>query len=50
MLPKMQEQCRRFSEAKLRDALLELTQLNVDLRRGGREYSILEEILLRLLA
>ena len=47
---KMQEQCRRFSEAKLRDALLELTQLNVDLRSGGREYSILEEILLRLLA
>lgn len=47
---KMQDQCRYFTESKLRTALLDIAQLNVDLRKGGRDYSRLEEILLQLLA
>lgn len=46
---KMEAQCRRFTEAELRAALLAIAQLNVDLRKGGRDYSRLEEILLQLL-
>lgn len=46
---KMQEQCRRFEPEALRQALAEITQLNIDLRRGGRGYARLEEILLCLI-
>lgn len=46
---KMQEQCRRFQPEALQQALLDLAQLNIDLRRGGRGYTRLEEILLCLI-
>ena len=47
---KMQDQCQHFSESRLQAALLDIAQLNVDLRKGGRDYNRLEEILLQLLA
>lgn len=43
-------QCGRFSEQDLREALLALSQLNIDLRKGGRDYARLEEILVELLS
>ncbi len=42
-------QVRRFDERKLRQALLDMNQLNMDLRKGGRGYERLEEILVVLL-
>ncbi len=47
---KLAAQCRRFSEASLRRAILQLAELNIELRNGGRDYARLEEILLTLLA
>ncbi len=41
---------RRFSEERVRQALVDMTDLNSGLRRGGRSYSKLEEILLQLLS
>lgn len=38
-----------FSLEKLEKALLEITELNMDMRIGGRQYSKLEEILITLL-
>lgn len=43
-------QCARFKEQELREALLSMSQLNIDLRKGGRDYSRLEEILIKLLS
>lgn len=43
------EQCRRFTEAELSEAVLAIAELNVQLRQGGRDYARLEEILIRLL-
>lgn len=41
---------RRFSEERVRQALIDMADLNSGLRRGGRSYSRLEEILLQLLS
>lgn len=41
--------CQRFTYAELQRALLDIGQLNVDLRSGGRQYSLLREIVVRLL-
>lgn len=45
---KLDKQCRRFSRVKMQEALIALTELNIDLRNGGRDYERLEEILLKL--
>lgn len=44
------QQSRRFDEGRVRKALLALASLNTNLRRGGRSYEALEEILVALLA
>ena len=44
------QQARRFDEARVRKALLAIADLNTNLRRGGRSYEALEEILVALLA
>ena len=41
---------RRFSEERVRQALIDMADLNSGIRRGGRTYSRLEEILLQLLS
>ena len=41
---------RRFKEERVRQALLDIADLNSGIRRGGRTYSRLEEILLQLLS
>lgn len=46
---KMAEQSRRFEAGELERALLELSQLNIEVRYGGRQFEKLEEILIRLL-
>lgn len=43
------QQSRRFDEAALKQALLAIARLNVQLRQGGRSYAALEEILVQLL-
>ena len=45
----MQREVRGFTTQYLTKALLDLAQLNIDLRRGGRDYPRLEEIMLTLL-
>ena len=45
----LQREVRGFTAQALTQALLELAQLNIDLRKGGRDYARLEEILLLLL-
>ena len=45
----LQRELRGFTAQALTKALLELAQLNIDLRKGGRDYTRLEEILLQLL-
>ena len=45
----LQREVRGFTAQALTKALLELAQLNIDLRKGGRDYARLEEILLQLL-
>lgn len=42
-------QARRFEQNSLEDALLNIAQLNIDLRTGGRDYERLEEIMVKLL-
>lgn len=46
----LQRELRGFTAQALTKALLELAQLNIDLRKGGRDYTRLEEILLQLLS
>ena len=46
----LQREVRGFTAQALTKALLELAQLNIDLRKGGRDYARLEEILLQLLS
>ena len=46
----LQREVRGFTAQALTQALLELAQLNIDLRKGGRDYARLEEILLQLLS
>ena len=45
----LQREVRGFTTQALTKALLDLAQLNIDLRRGGRDYPRLEEIMLTLL-
>lgn len=45
----LQREVRGFTAQALTKALLELAQLNIGLRKGGRDYARLEEILLQLL-
>ena len=45
----LQREVRGFSTQSLTQALLALAQLNIDLRKGGRDYARLEEILVSLL-
>lgn len=47
---RLQEQCRHYTEDRLRGVLLAITQLNIDLRKGGRGYARLEEILTSLMS
>lgn len=42
-------QCSRFSEAKLKQAIFDIAQVNIDLRKGGRGFASLEEAFIRLL-
>ena len=42
-------QCHRYEYKALQEALLEVAQLNIDLRVGGRQYERLEEILIKLI-
>ena len=42
-------QCKAFSTISLEEALINLAQLNIELRRGGRKFEQLEESLLILL-
>lgn len=46
----LQREVRGFTAQALTKALLDLAQLNIDLRKGGRDYTRLEEILLQLLS
>ena len=43
------QQVKYFSLEQLLEALLEIGQLNKDLRKGGRDYARLEEILIKLI-
>lgn len=42
-------QAAAFDYDRLRQAVLQLAQLNIEMRRGGRRYELLEEILINLL-
>lgn len=42
-------QARRFEQSSLEEAMLNVAQLNIDLRAGGRDYDRLEEIMVKLL-
>lgn len=43
------ESAGKFSQSKLERALLEIIELNMDMRIGGRQYSKLEEVLITLM-
>ena len=47
---KLVGQCRNFTVQGLNDAVLAIAQLNIDLRKCGRQYPRLEEILVQLLS
>lgn len=49
-IKKMIEQSRRFQLGELERALLELSQLNIEVRYGGRQFEKLEEIIIKLLS
>lgn len=49
VVKKLQQQTRNFQEEKLKQAIIDIAALNVDLRKGGRDYQRLEEILICLL-
>lgn len=49
-IKKMVEQSRRFQLGELERALLELSQLNIEVRYGGRQFEKLEEIIIKLLS
>lgn len=42
-------QCTRFNEQQLKQAILDIAQVNIELRRSGRGYASLEEVFIRLL-
>lgn len=42
-------QCSRFNEEKLKQAVFDVAQVNIDLRKGGRGYASLEEAFIRFL-
>lgn len=43
-------QCRKFSEGSLEDAIIEISEMNAKKRAGGRSWSRLEEILVKLMS
>ncbi|MDO4178704.1 MAG: DNA polymerase III subunit delta [Phascolarctobacterium sp.] len=43
------QQCRKFSDEALLNALMAIGDLNKGLRKGGRDFELLEEILVKLL-
>lgn len=43
-------QAKKYEYDKLRSAVLDISALNVGMRQGGRQYELLEEILLRLMS
>lgn len=43
------QQCKNFTEEALLVALMEIGELNKGLRKGGRDFSLLEEILVKLM-
>lgn len=45
----MQGACRNFTFNALKEALINLAQLNMELRKGGRQWPRLEEIIVQLL-
>lgn len=49
-IKKMIEQSRRFQLGELERALLEMSQLNIEVRYGGRQFEKLEEIIIKLLS
>lgn len=49
MLNRYKREAQSFSIEALMEAILELEQLNMELRQGGRQYERLEEILIKLL-
>lgn len=44
------QQCKRFTEEALLTALMEIGELNKGLRKGGRDFPLFEEILIKLLS
>ena len=44
------QQCRHFTEEALLTALMEIGELNKGLRKGGRDFPLFEEILIKLLS
>lgn len=43
------KQSRHFNEKKLRQAIIAINDININIRRGGRDYGALEEVLIKLL-
>jgi len=44
------QQCKQFTEESLLTALMEIGELNKGLRKGGRDFALFEEILVKLLS
>lgn len=44
------EQCKKFTENALLAALMEIGELNQGLRKGGRDFALFEEIIVKLLS
>lgn len=42
-------QAKKYEYSKLRSAVLDISALNIGMRQGGRQYELLEEILVRLM-
>ncbi len=49
-IKKLVEQCRNYSAGELADFILALADFNAAIRYGGRQFEMLEEILIRFLA
>ena len=46
---KLMEQCRNFTAQSLSEFMLALADFNANIRYGGRQFEMLEEILIRFL-
>lgn len=49
MYHRFASQCTHFKEEQLKQAILEIAQINIELRRNGRGYASLEEVFIKLL-